>query len=135
MTGPGMKRLIVGGALIALAGCTGSSSSNTSDPALVPPAEALATLENGPNPSADEITSWKARLGLLQTYCEGTERFISDTIVTAHNVVHDNGGPDFTYTQVAVGITHAASASGGATGQNCDKLAQDWVTLALSIAR
>lgn len=108
---------------------TGSSTTSSSDgdSELVPPAEALATLENGGSPpTQDEISSWRARLGLLETYCRGTERHISDVIVTARKIATDHGA-DVTYTDAAIGITREASAGGASQGQDCERLATDWV--------
>lgn len=111
-----------------LGGCSsGSDEPTATDAASVEPAVALATLEDGPDPSQEQVSSWRSRLGLLQTYCRGDERFISDTIVYARKVANDHGA-DVTYAQTAAGITHEASAAGGASGQDCDQLAQQWVT-------
>lgn len=111
-----------------LAGCGGASSgggvnaSQSTDPAVQIAALATGSMD----PSQDDVASWRARLSLLQTYCTGTERDMSDTIVQARKLAHDHGA-DVTYADAATGITHEASASGGAQGQNCDRLATDWI--------
>jgi hypothetical protein len=110
------------------AGCGGSSSgggvdaTTSSDPAVQ-----IAALATGNNtPAEGDVTSWRARLGLLQTYCAGTERDMSDTVVEAHKLA-DEHGADVTYEDAAIGITHEASLADGAQGQDCDKLATRWI--------
>lgn len=112
-------------------GCAGSSSSSgpqtAPSPSSTEPAFQIAALADGDmHPSESDVASWRSRLALLQTYCQGDARFISDTVVQARKTAKDHGA-NVSYEDAAVGITHAASAAGGASGQDCDQLAAAWV--------
>lgn len=126
--------LVVAG-VIASVGCSGSSSggdgvdaADSSDPAVQ-----IAALATGDlTPSSNDVETWRSRLGVLQTYCTGTERDVSDIVVQARKVAEEHGA-SVSYDDAAIGITREASARSvtlpnGGQNQDCDKLAIDWVT-------
>lgn len=132
--------MVVAGCLLAaLTACgtssgTDASNSPTEQAGVVDatssddPAVQIAALDTGDmTPPEDVVIFWRARLGLLQTYCTGSLTDMSDTIVAARKAAKENGA-NVSYQDAAVGITHVASVSGGAQGQNCDHLAAIWIT-------
>lgn len=128
-----MKSTLCAAALViaACCGCGGSSSGGSGaaadNPSSSDPAVQIAALASGdPHPSAATVASWRSKLGLLETYCQGDDRFISDTVVQARKTAKDHGA-NVSYDDAAAGITREASAAGGSAGQDCDRLAVEWV--------
>lgn len=116
------------------AGSTGTET-HQSSPSQHSPAESLAVLDTGAATPA-EVQSWQSRLSLLETYCAGDDRRISDNIVVARETLRKTYHKDLSYRAVAEGITNVASSAAAlhppGTGQDCDAVAAQYMASAAS---
>ncbi len=109
-----------------LAGCSSTTSSDPAAPS--GPAADLATIDDGPDPSADAVAAYQADLDQLQTTCTGaSDTDLADMAANVKQILADEAGQDVRVSTILSGVL---TASTGAEGQqSCSDLFTSYALL------